>query len=321
MKIINQINFKENYEINLRSFLNNKISDIHHEIILFGKKKGNQNFAIFENNNLLGVFPFHIEKNHENTLQATYFNLSLPGPIFNQNLELKKFKKILRLSLDEIEKKCLLNKVKTVKINFSDLINYETGSQKYYTLLEILSDYNYTNKSFIGLRLNLHRNYEEILSFFSKGHKSEIKRQSKLRYLFESSEHNIVRYEDFKIMLKNQVDYDEYFEPLYEMYLQNKIFLVYSSDKKFFFSLFSVAGETVEYFVSKLDSNNDHSLIANSIKYFKLNKKLKYLNLGIINYLENSSLRNSNKKKNISTFKKGFGGEKYLLSIFEKKYF
>lgn len=39
MKIINQINFKENYEINLRSFLNNKISDIHHEIILFGKKK------------------------------------------------------------------------------------------------------------------------------------------------------------------------------------------------------------------------------------------------------------------------------------------
>ena len=68
-------------------------------------------------------------------------------------------------------------------------------------------------------------------------------------------------------------------------------------------------------------TKNHHSLIFETIKYFKKIKNLEYLNLGVINNFYNVEIDFPKKKQNIATFKKGFGGEKYLLSIFEKKYF
>jgi hypothetical protein len=321
MKIISLTDFEKDYSKNVKIFLENKISTIYYDIVLFSKKRGNQNFAILENNNLIAVIPLHFEKNNIGELEASFFNLSLPGPIFDKNLDIKKFKKILKLSLNEIDRRCLFNKIKIIKINFSDLINYDTGSQKYYSLLETLSDYNYLNKSLIGVRLNLYKTLEETISSCSKGHKFEIKKQIKSKYIFQSSEYTTIEYKDFKIILKNYTDDAKYCEILYDLYLQNKIFIVFSSDTNFFCGLFSIAGEIAEYFFAKLNSINHHSLIIESFKYFKVKKKLKYLKLGIVNYLENLYLTQSKKKKNISVFKKGFGGERYLLSIFEKKYF
>ena len=45
---------------------------------------------------------------------------------------------------------------------------------------------------------------------------------------------------------------------------------------------------------------------------------IRFLNFGIINYLNHIKLKQSKKKKNIALFKKGFGGEKFQYTFFEK---
>ena len=59
-------------------------------------------------------------------------------------------------------------------------------------------------------------------------------------------------------------------------------------------------------------------LIFSSCIFFKKVKDIKYLNLGIINYGNNTKLKQSEKKKNIALFKKGFGGERFQYTFFEK---
>ena len=93
------------------------------------------------------------------------------------------------------------------------------------------------------------------------------------------------------------------------------------TNDKSFCAIFSIAGVTAEYLINNSSPFNHHSLIISAVNFFKSLGKFKYLNLGMINYLENFKLQNNSKKKNISLFKKGFGGEKYLFSIFGKNYF
>mgnify|MGYP001198897042 CR=1 FL=1 len=322
MEIIENKNFEKIYKKEFQEFINNNISDIYHEIILTGPSTGNRNFVITENGKLIAIVPLNFEKKNNSNLVGSFFDLSIPGPIFVKNLELKKFKKIIKLVISEIDKKCLQNNISEIKINFSDLIKFNTGSQEYYILLEVLSNYGFTNKSFIGLRINLDKTNEEIIKDCSKGHKSEIKKQLNCTYIFETYQDDKIGFDDFKDMVKEQVDIEDYCEPLYNLFLQNKIFLSYlTGPEKIFCSIFSVAGNSVEYFVDTMSSTNHHSLIIAAAKYFKSLKRFKYLNFGIVNYLENKTLSESKKKQNISIFKKGFGGEKYLLSIFQKQYF
>ena len=321
MKIIEIKNCDKNYKKKFPKFINNNISNINHEIILFGSKTGNQNFIIIENDELLAIVPLNFETREGKIFVGTFFDISIPGPIFAENLTLKKFKKILKLVIEEIDKKCIQNNITEVKINFSDLIKFNTGSQEYLILLEILSKYGFINKSFIGSRIDLDKTNDEIINNCSKGHKSEIKKQSKNNYILETYQDNELGFDDFKILIKDLVDIEDYCQPLYSLFLEKKIYLIYSSGtKKVFCSAFSIAGNTAEYFVSTLSSANQHSLIISTIKHFKSVTKMKYIDFGIINYLENKTLSQSEKKKNISMFKKGFGGEKYLLSIFKKKY-
>ena len=312
-------NLSEHKKI-VQNFIENKISNLDHEILSSCIDESNKSFLIFENKKLLGFVPLFFELDKDGRKYGKFFDISLPGPIFSEDIEIKKFKKLLALTLETIDAKCEKELAQSIKINFSDLINFNTNSQNFLILLEILLKNGFINKSFLGLRLNISSEVEDIIRKFSKGHKSEIKKQSDKKYYFKYYKDQKINFNDFKQMVSNHVDHIRYVDFLYEIYKKNKILIVYENDLKNFSSIFSLTNNTAEYFLDNNASNNHHSLILNSIKYFKKLNYIKYINMGIIGYLYNN-IPLSNKKKNISIFKKGFGGEKYLLSIFEKKYF
>ena len=107
---------------------------------------------------------------------------------------------------------------------------------------------------------------------------------------------------------------------LHELYKKNKVYTVFLKSEKedLFCGLFTIAGNTVEYFFSK-SSINHHSLIVDAINFFKKIKFLEFLNFGVVNTLNSFELL-SKKKNNIALFKKGFGGEKFKYMFFEKEY-
>ena len=122
--------------------------------------------------------------------------MSIPGPIIFENLNDKKFKKLISLILEEIDLRSIKYGVKHLKINFSDTILHQVGSQKYFSLLEKLSAHNFKNFFSLGLRINLKKNLKEIFKNFSKGHKSEIKKQTYQEYSF-------LNYDKKKLNMKN----------------------------------------------------------------------------------------------------------------------
>lgn len=321
MQIIDQNKYKNFYEKKLRNLILSKTTNLDHEIIFFEDKRKTENFLVHENNELLAAVPFFFEKSTDGKeLFGSYYNLSIPGPIILKDLSEKKFKKIIKTIIDEIIIRSKKNNLKKIKINFSDTIDNKIGTQKYFILNELLSNSNFSNKFFIGLRIDLNNEIDSIVKNFSKGHKSELKKQLNKKYFFYNYEKKKLTYHQFYSLVKSHVDVEDYCIPLYEIFKKNKIFLVYflDNEKENFCSLFSLAGNTIEYFIDSASSTNHHSLIYSSCVYFKKIKNIKYLNFGIINYLNEQKFNQSEKKRNVALFKKGFGGEKFQYTFFEK---
>ena len=321
MQIIDQNKYKNFYDKKLRNLILSKATNLDHEIIFFEDKRKNENFLVLENDELLAAVPLFFEKSIDGKeLFGSYYNLSIPGPIILKDLSEKKFKKIIKTIIDEIEIRSKKNNLKKIKINFSDTIDIKIGTQKYFILNEILSNFNFLNIPFVGLRINLKNNIDDISKSFSKGHKSELKKQLNKKYFFYTYEKKKLTYQQFYSLVKSHVDIEDYCVPLYEIFKKNKIFLVYSLDneKENFCSLFSLTGNTIEYFIDSVSSKNHHSLIYSSCVYFKKIRNIKYLNFGIINYLNEQKFNKSEKKRNVALFKKGFGGERFQYTFFEK---
>lgn len=319
MQIIDQSKYKDFYKDKFKNLILSKTTNLYHEIIFFKEKKKNQNFLVFENNKLLAAVPFFYEKSSDsNDLIGSYYNLCIPGPIILEDLSDKKFKKLIKLIIDEIELRSKKNNLKKIKINFSDTIDIKIGTQKYFILNEYLSNLNFSNVSFMGSRLDLKKDIDGITKNFSKGHKSEIKKQFSKKYIFINHNKKKIEYKEFFSFLNNSERNNHDCKMLYELYKENKIYIVFSKieKKEFFCSLFIITGNTVEYFFSK-SLSNQHSLIVAGINFFKKFNYLEFMNLGVINSLNDFDWY-SEKKKNIALFKKGFGGEKFQYTFFEK---
>ena len=120
--------FKDFHNDKFKDLILSKVTNLDHEIIFFEEKRKNRKiFLIFENNKLLIAVPLFFEKSLEGKeLLGSYYNLSIPGPIILEDLSDKKFKKIIKIIIDEIEVRSK-KKFKKIKINFSDTINYVIG--------------------------------------------------------------------------------------------------------------------------------------------------------------------------------------------------
>ncbi len=321
MQIVNNENFNNNELYKLKSKILSQASNIYHEMILFEEVKNKDNFFVLENEKVIAVVPLYFEKILKTRiLVGSYLNLSIPGPIILENLNDKKFKRLISLILEEIDLRSIKHGIKNIKINFSDTILHQVGSQKYFSLLEKLSLYNFKNSFSIGLRIDLKKSLKEILKNFSKGHRSEIKKQSNQEYSFLNYDKKKIEYEEFKSFFYQSKRNNNDIKMLHELYKKNKVYTVFLKNEKedIFCGLFTIAGNTVEYFFSK-SSLNHHSLIVAAINFFKKIKFLEFLNFGVVNTLNSFELL-SKKKNNIALFKKGFGGEKFKYMFFEKEY-
>ena len=320
MQVVNKDNFNDFKSIKIKKKILSSVSSIYHEMLLFEELLDKDSFLILENSKILAIVPLHFEKNQNANEKkiGSYKNLSIPGPIVIENLSDRKFKKLINLVIDEIEIRSKKKDLKNIKINFSDTINYKVGSQNYFNLLEKLSGNGYRDSCCIGLRIDLKKKFNEISKSFSKGHKAEIKKQSFQEYYFFSYAQKKIDYKEFLFFLTGRNNNES--KVLYELFKKNKVYIVFSKQKKkeLFCCLFTLAGNTVEYFFSK-SSLNQHSLIVAAINFFKKFKELEFLNLGIINSLNNFESQ-SKKKNNIAIFKKGFGGEKFKYIFFKKEY-
>ena len=120
---------------------------------------------------------------------------------------------------------------------------------------------------FIGLRIDLKKKFNEISKSFSKGHKAEIKKQSFQEYYFFCYAIKKIDYKEFLFFLTGRNNNES--KVLYELFKKNKVYIVFSKQKKkeLFCCLFTLAGNTVEYFFSK-SSLNQHSLIVAAINFF-----------------------------------------------------
>ena len=88
---INSLDLKLHKKI-LEKFIENKISNMDHEVFLLNLNSSNKSFLIFENNQLLGFVPLFFESDKDGNKHAKFYNLSLPGPIFSHDIEIKKYK-------------------------------------------------------------------------------------------------------------------------------------------------------------------------------------------------------------------------------------
>ena len=146
MQIVNRENFKNFESHKLKSKILSQASNIYHEMILFEEVKNKDNFFVLENKKVIAVVPLYFEKILKTRiLVGSYLNLSIPGPIILENLNDKKFKRLISLILEEIDLRSIKYGVKHLKINFSDTILHQVGSQKYFSLLEKLSAHNFKN--------------------------------------------------------------------------------------------------------------------------------------------------------------------------------
>ena len=322
MQIVKKENYKDLKLNKIKKKILSFTSSIFHEMILFEDSMNKNTFFILENQKIIAVVPLYFEKNFDSQKIkiGSYLNLSIPGPIILENFNEKKFKKLVSLILNEIDSIAKAQNVKKLKINFSDTISYQVGSQKYFSLLEKLSANKFKSLFSIGLRIDLKKKYNEIFKNFSKGHKSEIKKQSLEEYYFFNYEEKKLEYKDFLSLLSHSKRNNNDNKMLYELFKKNKVYIVFSKkeEKEFFCCLFTLAGNTVEYFFSK-SSLNHHSLIVSAINFFKKFDYLKFMNLGVLTTLDNFEPQ-TQKKKNIALFKKGFGGEKFKYIFFEKEY-
>ena len=304
MNIIHYINLNDNHKKAIISIKDNTISNFHHDLILSDLSKENQSFIITDNDQLIAIVPLNFITTNDKKKVGTYYGLSIPywTTLYRKCLSLKKYKKILKLIFLKIDERCAHEKICEIKINFSDLVQFNTGSQKYFILLELLSLHGYVNKSLLGSRINLTETYDIISQNFTKGHKSEIKKSKNNSYSFEN-------YQESKWELMNFIKSYQMTKLIILMillshsitFIKRIIYtLLFLQLIKKFAAMFMLAGNTVEYFISSTMLNNQHSLIPEAIKFFKLIKKLQYLDLGIINSLENKELNQNEKKNNIA---------------------
>ena len=319
IKPITKFNHEE-----LNNFMENKISNLDHKIIISRKfKKNNLSFVLLDDKQIKAICPLSYEKNgisNKKYKQGAFFGISLPGVIISDNLSNKEMRQILSSILVEIDRLCKKNSIKNIKICFSDLINFDLNSLKFQTLSRLLLQFKYLNISMVGNRIDLRKDINILNKSISKGHKAILKNNNYL-LKYQGSEKKL-NYKSFFNLIRQIRNHQEYIKYLYEFYKNDQLEIVniYEGKEKIAFAIFTKVNKTVEYFCSKniyKDKNAHHSLILDVINKYKKDG-FSFLNLGVISYGPQLHYIPTKKHINISIFKRGFKGENYPLQIYEK---
>ena len=290
--------------------------------------RNNHSFCILDEDRVLAICPLFLEKKtFDNKVFNTFslFGLSIPFPVISDKVTgLKQIKKINNIIHNNIIQLSKDNKVSKVTFNSSSFIYNQ------FPLTDLLNSFNYygysVNVNNKMLLLNLTKSIDDQWANLSKGHRSIIKKYVQDFELESISKNNsILNYESFCLRIREIVDdlKDNEFLFLFDLYKIGLIDFLYIKQNSEVSGggVFLNYGNKVEYFASKRFIDNKlpihHLLIWLSIEKYT-NMGFKLMNLGIFSYSSHLNYILSDKKKNISLFKRGFGVDIKSYPIIEK---
>jgi hypothetical protein len=282
-------------------------------------KVNDLSFAVIENGNVLAICPLYV------TCHGTYNQFSddggyLRSPLVSFGLSEKKRGKVYDYIFTTIDALAITNKVAKSMFMFDPQPDY-----KYYNLF---SKYNYINTSLLTQIIDLSKTEEELRRDLRKSYKSLINK-------------GLNTY-SFYIMTKDNADYNiheqyrkthikaagretrpkESFDYQFDQLIAKQATLIGVLCETNFvqFNYFNHYNSYV-YYASAADDPDfsvasevpvGHAIIQYAIKYFKENN-YNYLELGWQYYGNQLFDYPSEKEKQISYFKRGFGGSPYPL--------
>lgn len=293
----------------------------------FNMKSEQKSFIVYDNNKILACALLFLE-NINGEINLSYGGGPIPAPIISETLNKSTASKVKRLIFDNIDKIAYENKVKRVIMYVPYLSSkYINELQKYNYLLQ----YGYLDISYLTCILNLSLLEKELFCNFSKGHKSDIKKAEKTLQLEIIDKDNVTKEQIydfmnyyFKISGKKTRPVNT-FDNIYK-WIKNDYGVLLKANYNGFvcgYSLFNIYKDTSYYSMACKDEkysefNISHFLQWKAINYLK-SKGIRYLEVGT-QYL-NDTLNNypSEKDKNISKFKRGFGG--FIIPVFKAEKF
>ena len=314
----------------LKVFLNRKISKIEHKIILEGNNlKNNLTFGLLENDKILAICPFtyeSVKRKDKKYKIASFYGISLPSLLVSEDINLKEFRLLINIFLQEVEKICLEEKVDYLKLSFSELVDFNLHSEKYQILQRLLIENQYLDVSLIGNRVDL-KNNKNLINTFSKGHKAIIKKLNYKIKILKNDEKsfndhlkdiNKIKHYDPHFLYSNK--YKKDFRKYQKKGALDILEVLDENNKRIAYGVFTKIKNTIEYYISKNfgeNKNAHHALVSGAMHYYQ-NKGFTYFDLGVIFYGPSLHFSPDEKKINISIFKRGFKGDNYPIIIYEK---
>lgn len=320
IKLINETDYKvwdEFCEKNsLSTFWHTTTSMNYYINSSFNVKSEQKSFMVYDDNKILACIPLFIETS-DGKINFSYGGGPIPAPIISENLNKSTASKLKKIIFDNIDKIAYENKANKLIMYVPYLSNkYINQIQKYNYLLQ----YGYLDISDLTCVLNLCFSEKELFCNFSKGHKSDVKKAEKNLQLQIIDKTNVSKEQiyDFmnyyyKIAGKRTRPIDT-FDSIYRWIKNDYGVLLKANYNEYVcgYSLFIIYKDTSYYAMACKDKNYSefnisHFLQWEAIKYLK-NKGILYLEIGTQYF--NDTLNNfpSEKDKNISKFKRGFGG-------------
>lgn len=293
----------------------------------FNIKAHQKSFMVYKNNKIVGCIPVFLE-NINGEINLSYGGGAIPSPIIDEKLNLVTQKKVRKFIFENIDKIAYENKIKKITMYIPSLSSvYINNLQKY----NYLQEYGYIDVSDLTCIIDLSRSEQELFSNFSKGHKSDIKKAEGILKLEIINETNVTknRVYDFmnyyfRISGKNTRPMDA-FDNIYEWIKSGYAVLLKATYNSFIcgYSLFAIYKDTSYYAMACKDENYiefniSHFLQWKAIKYLK-DRGVKYLDVGIQYFGDTLNSFPSDKDKNISKFKRGFGG--FIIPVFKGEKF
>lgn len=282
-----------------------------------------KSFIVYMNNKPIALMPVFLET-IENQKYLSYGGSHLLSPIIDDSLNETMKQKVLQFILAKLDEMAQEQNVKRLKIavgHLNDSFINQVNKYNYFLKYD-----GYVDCSELTCILDLRQTEEELFRNCTKGHKSSIKKG--LQYL------NVEIF-DFESVTKKDIEsfMQYYFEVAGKITRPTNTFEnIYTWVKQGYAVLFkaSYMGETCGYTLvnkykntayysmackekTKEEFNISHFLMWKSIEYLK-KQNIFYYEMGLQHFQDKIYHFPSEKDKNISKFKRGFGG--FLMPVF-----
>jgi len=293
---------------------------IQHVIAVAGKHVNNQSFAILSNSTIVAIVPLIISAESDDRSVINYSGWGTPFPVIAKSVSDSSKKQIKSIIFNNIDN--ISNTYKVDKVLLSKFYQL-TNSSDHYCYYNELVELEYINATIYTSVIDLRLDEKTIFSMLRKNHKRDVKKYSDIiECLFldkdEISLEDVELFKKFyfKVAGKNTHP-DKVFDIFYKMIGEGNAMLVRASINDVNVGyVFLVTYKRQVYYLMGAQVNNDYPVV--KVILYKSMVYLRQLQfcsfeVGRMEFESSPFLSTDAKRKEISSFKKGFGGDIYPI--------